>query len=111
VKISYRETGGFAGLKRGAEIDLESLPPGEAKRLRTLVERAHLGSVHRRGPSTARDLVGYEVAVEDDDGRTTVTRFDDATVPESAAPLLEALRKRARPAPPRKPSSSGERGG
>jgi hypothetical protein len=113
MKISYREAGGFAGLNRGADLDLESLPPAEAGQLRKLVERARLGGVATRGPSAARDLVGYEIAVESDDGRTVVARFDDASVPESATALLEALQKRARPIPLRKPSppATGGRGG
>jgi len=104
MRISYREAGGFAGLSRGADLDLESLPPAQAGRLRKLVERARLRDVETRGPSAARDLVGYEIAIEDDDGRTVVARFDDASVPESATPLLEALQKRARPIPLQKPS-------
>jgi len=101
VKISYRETGGFAGLGRGADLDLESLPPSEAGRLRKLVEQARLGDLRTRGPSAARDLVGYEIAVEGDDGKRFVARFDDATVPASATPLREYLQERARVVPPR----------
>jgi Emfourin len=110
VKISYREAGGFAGLRRGADLDLESLPPAEASRLRKLVERARLGDLEARGPSTARDLVGYEIVVEGDDGKTVVARFDDATAPASATALLDALQKRARPIPPLKTSSPAGRG-
>jgi hypothetical protein len=115
VKVSYRQTGGFAGLGRGADLDLEALPSAEATRLRKLVEQARLGDLRARGPSTARDLVGYEIAVEGDDGKRVVARFDDATVPESATPLVEALQKRARPVPPRgtstpAPSADGGRG-
>jgi len=116
MKISYRQAGGFAGLNRGADLDLDSLPPAEAGRLRKLVERARLGGGATRGPSAARDLVGYEIAIESDDGRTVVTRFDDASMPESATALLEALQKRARPIPlqkpsPLAPSAKGGRGG
>lgn len=101
MKISYRETGGFAGLGRGADLDLESLPPSEATRLRKIVDEARLGDLRASGPSAARDLVGYEIAVEGDDGKRVVARFDDATVPESATALLEVLQERARPLPPR----------
>jgi hypothetical protein len=98
MKVSYREAGGVAGLSRGVEVDLESLPPAEARRLRKLVERAGLQRGSTRGPSGARDLVGYEIVIEDDDGRR-VFRFDDATVPESATELLADLQGRAKPIP------------
>lgn len=109
MRISYREAGGFAGLNRGADVDLESLPPAEAGRLRKLVERARLGGGATRASPGARDLVGYEIAIEDDDGRT-VARFDDATVPESATALLEALQERARPIPLRRPTPAAAPG-
>ncbi|HEY6546793.1 MAG TPA: protealysin inhibitor emfourin [Vicinamibacteria bacterium] len=98
MKISYRETGGFAGLSRGVELDLESLPPAEARKLQKLVEAACLESGTARGPTGARDLVGYEIVIEKD-GVRSVVRFDDASVPESATELLEALQSRARPIP------------
>jgi hypothetical protein len=98
MKISYRETGGVAGLSRGVDIDLESLPPAEARKLQKLVERAGLKGSTTRGPSGARDLVGYEIVIEKD-GACSVVRFDDASVPKSATKLLEALQSRARPIP------------
>ena len=52
------------------DLDLESLPPAEAGRLRKLVERARLGGGATRALSGARDLVGYEIAIENDDRRT-----------------------------------------
>ena len=42
--------------------------------------------------------MGYEIIIEED-GVRSVVRFDDASVPESATELLEALQSRARPTP------------
>jgi hypothetical protein len=98
MKIRYREAGGFAGLSRGAEVDTASLPDAEARRVTRLVQQAALGDTRRESAAGARDLMGYEIVIERESGRT-VARFDDATVPEAADELLEYLQGRARPIP------------
>jgi hypothetical protein len=100
MRISYREAGGVAGLARGVEIDTARLPPAEARRVEALVAQAGLTTEARRGPQDARDLLGYEIVIETEAGRT-VAAFDDATLPAEAEPLLEYLQQRARPLPRR----------
>jgi hypothetical protein len=99
MKIRYREAGGFAGISRGVDIDTATLPADEAHRIVALVEEAALQGLQREGPPEARDLQGYEIVVEREDGRT-VLRFDDATIPEAVDALLAWLQDRARPLPP-----------
>ena len=96
VKIRYREAGGITGLSRGCDIDTAALPPEEARRLEGLVGGAGLKETRAQGPEGARDLLGYEIVVEDEESRT-VLRFDDATVPPGADELLAYLQTRARP--------------
>jgi len=98
MKIRYREAGGFAGLSRGVDIDTASLPDAEARRVTRLVQQAALTETRRGAPAGARDLMGYEIVIERESGRT-VARFDDSTVPETADELLEYLQERARPIP------------
>jgi hypothetical protein len=98
MKIRYREAGGFAGLFRGVDIDTGDLPEEEAQRIDVLVDRAELGKVRVRGPVVARDLMGYEIEIEDEKGRTSL-RFDDASIPPTAEELLAYLQARARPIP------------
>lgn len=100
MRITYREAGGFAGLARGVEIDTAALPAAEARRVEDLVARAGLATGTRRGPEEARDLIGYEIAIETEAGRTVLS-FDDATVPAEAEALLDYLQQRARPLPRR----------
>jgi hypothetical protein len=99
MKIRYRESGGFAGISRGVDIDTETLPADEAHRVLALIEEAAPQDLQREGPPGARDLQRYEIIVERDDGRT-VLRFDDATIPETVDALLAWLQDRARPLPP-----------
>jgi len=99
MKIRYREAGGFVGISRGADIDTETLPEGEARRVVALVQDAALKDIQEEGPPEARDLKGYEIVVEREEGRT-VLHFDDATIPPAVEALLAYLQGQARPRPP-----------
>ena len=99
MKISFRQSGGFAGVIRGVELDSQDLPPEEAAALRSFVERsAPLGLIEETDPRM-RDPFTYEIAVETDEGSRLFT-FDDGTVPEGMAPLLRTLKSRSGPRPP-----------
>lgn len=98
MRIRYREAGGFTGLSRGCDIDTTSLPEDEARKVVGLVEQAALKETRSEGPDGARDLMGYEIVIEDEQRRFAV-RFDDATVPASADELLAYLQGRTRPIP------------
>lgn len=96
MKITFRESGGYAGLIRGCELDTDSFPPDEAVELQSLVEQS--GILQAKGGRTpnARDLLNYEITVQTSEGVHRVS-FDDMTLPESAVPLLEYLQSRAQP--------------
>ncbi len=100
MKISFRESGGFAGLIRGCEIDTKQLSNQEAAQLESLV--THSGIFQHQGKATpnARDVFNYEVVVETDK-ETHRASFNDMNLPESAIPLLEYLQARAEPMPVR----------
>jgi hypothetical protein len=94
MKVRYRQTGGFAGLVLGCELDTEKLPRSEAEELMRLVQRAALDTVGIKKSSRGRDLTNYEMIVQDN-GRTTKASFDDMTVPANVQPLLDFLSSRA----------------
>lgn len=96
MKVSFRQSGGFAGLTRGVELDAEDLPPEEAASLRSLMERG--GPQEGTEDPEARDLQTYEITVETDEGSRQFA-FDDGTVPEDVAPLLRTLKRRSGPLP------------
>lgn len=98
MKIRYREAGGFAGVSRGCDIDTGTLPEDEARHVAALVEGAALKGGQHEGPPEARDLQGYEIVVEGDEGHIVI-RFDDATIPKAIDTLLAWLQDRARPLP------------
>jgi hypothetical protein len=103
MRIRYRESGGYAGLLRGAEVEAEDLPPDAAAALDALVER---GGEPRPEPArAARDQMAYEISVATEGGPVNL-RFDDADLPEEALPLLDYLRERAGPRSPEPPPAA-----
>lgn len=100
MRIRFTESGGYAGLIRGADIDASGLPPTEARALGALLERAATSGTG--GPGRGRDLATFQLRVTPDDSDTApdTWEFDDQTVPEEAAPLVAYLRREARPETP-----------
>jgi hypothetical protein len=98
MKVRFRQTGGFAGLSFGADLDTAIMPAAEAAELTTLVEKSRVRTLAAKGPEGARDLAGYEIEIEEA-GSTIRVSFDDMSVPREIEPLLDFLRERARPRP------------
>jgi hypothetical protein len=97
MKIKFHQSGGIAGLTLSCEIDTQSLPRAEAMEIENLVR---IGGVLKRKITLARirgcDFLGYSISVE----RREITyqvSFDDFTIPEGSRPLLDYLKKNARP--------------
>jgi hypothetical protein len=96
MKVVFRQTGGIAGLVRGAEIDEDDVPPSEARKLRDLVERSGLKESFERHDERARDAQVYRIEVTSD-GRRLRFEFDESSMPREAAPLVAFLQSRAGP--------------
>ena len=96
MKLTFRQTGGFAGLSLGCEIDDAELTRAEAARLRRLVRRGRLEDV--AAPADARDVTTYQITIETPGGVRRAT-FHDLAVPEGLQPLLDFLQRRAGPRP------------
>jgi hypothetical protein len=93
MKLSFRQSGGFAGLNLGCELDTETLPRVEADELVRLVRRAELEKAGVHTSAKGRDLVSYEITLEEQ-GKKTRALFDDMTVAENARALLDYLSRR-----------------
>lgn len=106
IKVSFRQSGGYAGLILGSDLDTGDLPPGDAQRLRAILQSGAVaaalagGAASRASPPAARDLTSYEIEVKTPTGSARLA-FDDMSAPPGIEPLLEFLRTRARPRPPR----------
>jgi hypothetical protein len=98
MKVRYRQSGGFAGLVMGCDLDTEKMPPEEAGELTRLVKQAQIERVGTKQSSRGRDLSSYSISVAEG-SRVTTARFDDMTVPAHAQPLLDFLKSRAKARP------------
>jgi hypothetical protein len=96
MKIIFRQSGGYAGLRLGYEVDTASLPAEEATKLESLVQQS--GILETRNTTnttpTARDLFQYQITVETQ-GTNIQVSFDDLSLTPGIEPLLDYLQDRA----------------
>jgi hypothetical protein len=97
MKVKFRQSGGYAGLLRGADLDTAELPAGERQRIEAMIEA--LPETKGARASRGADLTGYEIEIETPQG-TRALSFDDLSVPEGMKKLLEMLQKKAGPVEP-----------
>ena len=96
MKIRFDQSGGYAGLLRGCEIDSTDLSPEKGEELEQLVKASAISTSGEHLSQSSRDLHQYEITIEDGDSKTSVV-FDDETLPQSAKPLIGYLKKCAKP--------------
>jgi hypothetical protein len=95
--VKFRQTGGFAGLSRGCDLDSAALSPSDAAELERLVRAAGLDKLKSaRGPGADRQQ--YEIEVHDGARRVAAT-FDDSALTDPVAALVAFLKARAKPMP------------
>jgi hypothetical protein len=98
MKVKFRQSGGFGGLVRGCEVDTQSLAAPLAKKLESLVQPL----LERKTPKSAApppgsaDLTNYEIEIEAG-GKPLRIVADDLSIPPAVEPLLDYLRKQAKP--------------
>jgi hypothetical protein len=99
MRITFVQSGGFAGMLKGCTIDAADLTADERREFESLVAASGLTESLERFSSAGRDLRQYEIVIEQ---HATVQRIvcDDRSMPESARPLVAFLAARARPQPP-----------
>jgi hypothetical protein len=106
MKVTFTQSGGFAGLTKQCALDTAQLGPEQGNELESLVSQS--GVLDRpKGPSTAAatggqghaDGRGYEVVVEDA-GRLTHVRLSDSDLGGRTGELIAFLRARAKPVRP-----------
>jgi hypothetical protein len=97
--VRFVQSGGYAGLLKGCELDTKTLPPEEAKTLEGLVKASALPAKGKFLSNSSRDLREYEIAIDDGKSKKSVV-FDEQTVPKSAKPLISYLEKHSKPLAP-----------
>jgi hypothetical protein len=89
-KISYRKTGGFAGISKGVDITVSSLSADEQKQLQTLFEEAKLPKHEEKRTPGAADVFYYSIEATTAKGTYEVL-YDDVSLPGSVRPLVQFL--------------------
>ena len=97
MRISFERSGGFAGITMKTAVDEKDLTPGEAQKLRQLVEEADFfnspGKITSRSPQP--DRFQYELRLEEKGRQHTVTMSEEA-MPAKLKPLVNWLVEKAR---------------
>ncbi len=96
MKINFHQSGGYAGLRMGCELDTNVLSIDEAAQLESLVKTSGILQTKSARSENTADLINYEITIEIKEGKHQVT-FDDLTLPESIVPLLDYLQSHATP--------------
>ena len=98
-KIRFRQTGGFAGLVRGCDLNVESLDPKQRAEVDRLVTASGLatGAVTRPA-SRGRDLTQFEITIESVSG-STHSNLTDLDLDDKIEPLVAFLQRHAGPVP------------
>ena len=94
-KIRFRQSGGFAGLVRGCDVEFNVLDVAS----RAALEHHAQSGPTPVAPSKARDHIVYEIEMETDAGVRRL-EFDEASVPKDLAPLVQTLAERSKPMAP-----------
>ena len=92
MRIHFERTGGFAGRKVQLTLDSTSLPPSQARHLRSLLARSHFFElpIRLRAQAVGPDRFHYRITVEENERSHTVEAAE-AAVPAEMRPLLDWL--------------------
>ena len=92
-------TGGFAGLVRGCDLDLDALAPTQRAEIDRLIAASGLANTPAAKPqSKGRDLMQYEITIESTAG-TIRADLTDLDLDDKVEPLVAFLQTRAGPMP------------
>jgi hypothetical protein len=84
MRIRYERSGGLVNIPSKVEVDSETLPAGQAKELKRLIEAADLFNQPAEPPASqdAPDQFQYEITVEDGKRRQRIRTTDTAASAE-----------------------------
>src|SRR5262245_30083035 len=103
LKVRFRQSGGYGGLIRGCELSAADTSPDEFQQLERLLNGSGLTKPAAGGgaksPSSAADLMQYDLDIETSDGKKHVVLTDEG-VDEKTQHLIELLQKRSKPIMP-----------
>ena len=99
LKVTFEQSGGFAGLVKGCVLDADALPADESAELRRLVAASGLDVSREDLSRGARDRRQIAITIDRGGERVAIV-CDDGCTPEGARPLVAFLAARAKPVRP-----------
>ncbi len=99
LKVTFEQSGGFAGLVKGCVLDADALPADESAELRRLVAASGLETSSKVTSRGARDRRQLAITIDRGGERVAIV-CDDGCTPEGARPLVAFLAARAKPVRP-----------
>ena len=65
MKVSFRQSGGYAGLLRGCELDTAAMESAEAHKLKQLVNNSRVLDMAPKGADAPKkpDLMSYRITI------------------------------------------------
>src|SRR5882757_6245560 len=98
MKVSFRQSGGFAGLVKGVDLDSSKMAADQGQQLEKLAAASGIQGSTTARSQVARDLMQYDIRIEQN-SQVSKLSFDDKTVPPTVQPLLTYLKSQAHPMP------------
>jgi hypothetical protein len=96
-RIKFERTGGFAGIRFAADIEMDKLPDEQAHRIHELLDEMDFDELPERisGGQQVADGFTYSITVVTEKREQTVIT-SDTSAPPKMEPLLEILTKIAK---------------
>jgi hypothetical protein len=94
MKVRFRQSGGFGGLVLGCDLDTDTMSHSETNELLRLVRQANIQAIGERRDPRGRDLLVYEIVLEEK-GRRVKAVFDSMTTSPQVEPLVQFLAHRS----------------
>jgi len=91
-KIHFERTGGFAGIRLAAEIEVNELPEEQKREILELLDEMDFDELPEKliKKMPIPDEFVYSITVEADDGKYNVTG-GESSMPQEMNPLLDIL--------------------
>jgi len=99
LRVSFEQSGGFAGLLKGCVLEADELPADEGAELRRLVVASGLKTSAETASPGMRDRRQLTITIDRGGERVEIV-CDDGCTPEEARPLVAFLAARAKPVRP-----------
>ncbi|HSG45553.1 MAG TPA: protealysin inhibitor emfourin [Anaerolineales bacterium] len=96
-KIKFERTGGFAGIRLAAEIEMDNLPDDQKREVLDLLDEADFDELSEKftDKTPVPDGFNYSITVESSKKKYQVVA-GEAALPDDLQPLIEVLERIAK---------------